>query len=49
LGPEHPNVAKVLENYAQLLREMKEGTAAREMEARAQAILAAHAKHNPPK
>jgi hypothetical protein len=31
------------------LREMKRDAAARELEARAQAIRAAHAKHNPPK
>jgi tetratricopeptide (TPR) repeat protein len=49
LGPDHPNVATVLENYARLLRETKRGAAASEMEARAQAIRAAHAKHNPPK
>jgi hypothetical protein len=42
-------VAKILENYARLLREMKRGAAARELEARAQAIRAAHAKNNPPK
>jgi hypothetical protein len=42
-------VATVLENYARLLREMKRGAVAREMEARAQAIRAAHAKNNPPK
>ena len=49
LGPEHPDVATVLENYAILLREMKRGAAARELEARAQAIRAAHAKNNPSK
>jgi hypothetical protein len=49
LGPGHPDVAKVLQNYARLLREMKRGAAARELEARAQAIWAAHAKNNPPK
>ncbi|HXX21851.1 MAG TPA: tetratricopeptide repeat protein [Terriglobia bacterium] len=48
-GPKHPDVATVLENYAGLLRAMKRGAAARELEARAQAIRAAHAKHNPPK
>jgi hypothetical protein len=42
-------VATVLENCAGLLREMKRGAAARKLEARAQAIRAAHAKHNPPK
>jgi tetratricopeptide (TPR) repeat protein len=49
LGPDHSDLATVFENYAALLREMKRGAAAREMEARAQAIRAAHAKHNPPK
>jgi hypothetical protein len=49
LGPEHPDVAMVLENYARLLREMKRGAAARELEARTQAIRAAHAKNNPSK
>jgi tetratricopeptide (TPR) repeat protein/energy-coupling factor transporter ATP-binding protein EcfA2 len=49
LGPQHPDVAKVLDNYARLLHEMKRGAAAGELEARAQAIRAAHAKHNPPK
>jgi hypothetical protein len=48
LGPEHPNLARVLENYAVPLRETKRGAAASELEARAQAIRAAHAKHNPP-
>jgi tetratricopeptide (TPR) repeat protein len=49
LGPGHPDTATILENYALLLREMKRDAAARELEARAQAIRAAHAKHNPPK
>ena len=49
LGPEHPNLATVLENYAGLLREMRRGAAARELEARAQAIGAARATRNPPK
>ena len=49
LGPEHPNLATALENYALLLREMKRGAAARELEARARAIRAAHATRNPPK
>ena len=42
-------MATVLENYARLLREMKRGAAARELEARARAIRAAHAKDDPPK
>jgi len=49
LGPEHPNVATALENYALLLRETKPGAAARELEGRAQANRAAHAKNNPSK
>jgi tetratricopeptide (TPR) repeat protein len=49
LGPDHPRVVTVLESYAVLLREMKRGVEARELEAHAQAIRAAHAKHNPPK
>jgi tetratricopeptide (TPR) repeat protein len=49
LGPGHPDVATVLQNYGLVLREMKRGAAAAELEARAQAIRAAHAKHNPPK
>ena len=48
LGPEHPNVAKVLKNYAGLHCKMKRGAAARELEVRAWAIRAAHAKINPP-
>ena len=48
LGPDHPNVARVLESYAQLLRQMKRGAAARKLEARARTIRSAHAKHNPP-
>ena len=49
LGRHHPEVATVLENYAGLLRELKRGVVARELEARAQAIRAAHAKNNPSK
>ena len=40
LGPEHPDVAQVLENYADLLRETGRGEEASSMEARAQAIRA---------
>ena len=40
LGPEHPNVPKVLDNYAALLRETGRADEAAEMEARAQAIRA---------
>ncbi len=40
LGPEHPDVAKSLENYAALLRETGRADEAAEMEARAKAIRA---------
>ena len=49
LGPEHPNVATTLGNYAALLRKMNRGAEAEKMEARAQAIRAKHAAQNPPK
>ena len=47
LGPEHPAVATVLENYAMLLRETGRDTKAANLEARAKAIRAKHAKENP--
>ncbi len=47
LGPEHPDVATSLENYADLLRKTGRGTEATEMEARAKAIRAKRAKENP--
>ncbi len=47
LGPEHPNVAASLENYAALLRETEREHKAEEMEARAKAIRARHAEQNP--
>ncbi len=40
LGPEHPDVATSLENYAALLRETEREDRAEEMEARAKAIRA---------
>ncbi len=40
LGPEHPNVATSLENYAALLHETGQADEAAEMEARAKAIRA---------
>ncbi len=40
LGPEHPNVPKVLDNYADLLRETGRADEATKMEARAKAIRA---------
>jgi hypothetical protein len=47
LGPEHLNVAKVLENYIALLRKMNRDAEAEELEARAQAIRAKHGQENP--
>jgi hypothetical protein len=38
LGPEHPNVAICLENYAVLLNKMGRGAEAEPLEARARAI-----------
>jgi hypothetical protein len=49
LGPEHPDVATMLENYALLLGKMDRGTEAEKMEARAKAIRAKHAEGNPTK
>ena len=40
LGPEHPNLATSLENYAALLRKTGRADEAAEMEARAKAIRA---------
>ena len=40
LGPEHPNVAQSLENYAALFRETGRADEAAEMEDRAKAIRA---------
>ena len=40
LGPEHPHVAKSLENYAGLLRKTYRGSEAAKMEARAKRIRA---------
>ncbi len=47
LGPDHPDVATSLENYAALLRETGRGEEAKEMEVRAKAIRAKHAQDNP--
>ncbi len=47
LGQEHPLVATSLENYAVLLRKTGRSSEATEMEARAKAIRAKHAKENP--
>ena len=49
LGPEHPDVAKTLENYAELLRKANRKAEAAEMRERAQAIRAKHAEKNLPK
>ena len=49
LGPEHPQVAMVLENYAALLHWLNRDAEADKMEARAQAIRAKHAQENPQK
>ena len=38
LGPEHPNVAQMLENYAGLLRKMDRNEEVEELEERARAI-----------
>ena len=40
LGPEHPNVARILENYADLLRKLDRNAEAEELEERARAIRA---------
>ena len=40
LGPEHPDVATILENYSALLRETGRANEAERMEARAKAIRA---------
>jgi len=47
LGPEHPQVAAVLENYAALLHKLNRDGEADELEARAQAISAKHAQEIP--
>ena len=44
LGPEHPHVAKILANYAALLRKTGHSAKATRMEARAKAIRAKHAR-----
>ena len=53
LGPEHPDVAQSLENYAALLRKLKPirsllpWSEVAKMEARAKAIRSKHAEKNP--
>ncbi len=49
LGPEHPDVATSLENYALLLRKISRRAEAAKMNARAKAIRAKHARQNPAK
>ena len=46
LGPEHPNEAKALENYAKLLRKANREAEAAKLEARAKAIRDKHAQEN---
>ncbi len=47
LGPEHPQVAMVLENYTVLLYRLHRDAEAEKMEARAKAIRAKHAQEIP--
>ncbi len=49
LGPDHPDVAQSLENYAALLRKTGRSAEAEKLEARAEAIRAKHAEQNPVK
>lgn len=49
LGEEHPNVATSLEYYSDLLRKTNRETEAANLEARAKAIRAKHARENPAK
>ena len=49
LGADHPNVALMLENYADLLRKMNREGEAEKMETRAKAIRAKHGQENPTK
>jgi len=49
LGPEDPNVAHGLENYAMLLRKTYREAEAAKLEARAKAIWASHEQKNPAK
>ncbi len=47
VGPDHPNVATFLGNYAALLHKLNRDAEADKMEARAQAIRAKHAQEIP--
>ena len=49
LGPDHPDVATSLENYALLLRKTQRNAEAVEKEAHAKAIRDKHASENPVK
>ena len=49
MGPEHPEVAPTLENYATKLREAGRKAEADELDARIKMIRAKHAKENPSK
>ena len=49
LGPDHPNVAVSLENYASLLCNTNRDAEAAQIEARANTILATHGQGNPVK
>jgi hypothetical protein len=47
LGPGHPDIASILQNYADLLRRTKREAEAKKLEARVQAIRAKHGQANP--
>ncbi len=47
LGPEHPDLATSLENYAALLRQTARTDEAERLEARAKTIRAKHDEANP--
>ncbi len=47
LGPDHPNVATSLENYAAVLRKTGRTSEAANIEARAKTIRVKHAERNP--
>ncbi len=44
LGPQHPHIATILQDYAPLLRKTGRSTEAAKLEARAKAIRAKHAR-----
>lgn len=47
LGPDHPEVATILGNYAELLRRTRRESEATSLELRAKAIRKKHAEENP--